>query len=73
MMLKLKSILCVFLVTCSTFVFADSKTTVRIGIIAGGLDTEATRYQVNEYMKLHLDVKVEIVKLPQSSSSKCCY
>jgi trehalose/maltose transport system substrate-binding protein len=51
----------------------DDRPVVRIGVTAGGKDYDVTKYQAEEYMRIHPDIKVEVVTLPQSSTSVLAY
>jgi trehalose/maltose transport system substrate-binding protein len=68
---------CLLLLTAVIIVYknldADKILTIKVGVTAGGKDYDVTKYQAEEYMRLHPDIKVEVVTLPQSSTSVLAY
>ena len=65
-MKKLLIVIAGLMLLLSTNSYAKKKTVIRIGMSTTGAGIEATKYQINEYTKMHPDVEIKISQLPAS-------
>jgi trehalose/maltose transport system substrate-binding protein len=69
----MKKIICLLVVCSCVFVYAKEKIVLKIAVGNDGKAVQATKAQAAAYMKLHPDIIVKTMNLPQSTDEQLAY